>query len=356
MNIALIDDSRSVLFALTLALSELGGVEIQSFVDPAEALVACGNTVFDLVIVDHTMPRLTGIDVIRALKRYDAYALVPIVMITSESDRAIRIEAIEAGATEFLRKPFDSIELKARVRNLLSLREAQTAIAGRAEKLAVAVTDATRDLAAREEEMIWRLARAIEFRDGHTGDHVSRVAEISRLIAEALGHDAHFCRMVYLAAPLHDVGKIGIPDGILNKPGRLTADEFARMREHVAIGERILDRGSSELVRVAARIVAGHHEKWDGSGYPRGLAGSAIPIEGRIVAVADVFEALSSERPYKAAWPLTKAAAEVVAGSGSHFDPACVAAFCRQWPQIAAMMGLSDCPPLEPAPPVRAVA
>ncbi len=349
MNIALIDDSRSVISALTLALREIAGVSITSFLDPEAALLACETINFDIVLVDYTMPKYNGVDVIRALKRSPAYALVPIVMLTSEADPSIRLEAIEAGATEFLRKPFDAIELKARIRNLLALRRAQLELADRAEVLEAAVRAATADIAAREEEIIWRLARAIEFRDGTTGDHVSRVADVSRLIAAELGLSDDRCRMIYLAAPLHDVGKIGIADNILTKPGRLTPEEIAQMRRHVAIGQRILDNGSSELVQVAAAIAGGHHEKWDGSGYPLGLVGAEIPIEARIVAVADVFEALCSERPYKKAWPIGEAHAEILAGAGDHFDPMCVAAFQRRWPQIEAIMGGRSADPHSPS-------
>ena len=191
---------------------------------------------------------------------------------------------------------------------------------------------------AREEEVIWRLARAIEYRDGDTGEHVSRVARISQLIAEGIGLSPQRCRTIYLAAPLHDIGKIGIADAILGKPGKLTPDEFKTMREHVTIGARILEGGSSDLIRTAELIAQSHHERWDGTGYPDRLSGCDIPIEARVVAIADVFDALCSERPYKPAWPVQKAYAEIVACGGTHFDPACVDAFQALWPQIQFIM------------------
>jgi putative two-component system response regulator len=190
----------------------------------------------------------------------------------------------------------------------------------------------------REEELIWRLARAIEYRDGSTGEHVSRVALLSRLIAESLGLTPERCRIIYLAAPLHDIGKIGIADAILSKPGKLTPAETTAMRTHVTIGARILEQGSSELVRAAELIAQSHHERWDGKGYPNGLSGEAIPLEGRIVALADVFDALCSERPYKKAWPIDKAYDEIVGLAGSHFDPAVVKAFQAKWPAIVDVM------------------
>jgi len=163
---------------------------------------------------------------------------------------------------------------------------------------------------------------------------VARVAAISLLIAEGLSLAPHVCQMIYLAAPLHDIGKIGIRDAVLNKPGRLTPEEMAEIREHVNYGVRLLENGTSDLIRVAAAIIGGHHEKWDGSGYPHGLSGTAIPIEARITAVADVFDALTSARPYKEAWPAKRAYDEIVRCSGSHFDPDCVRVFREKWQDI----------------------
>jgi putative two-component system response regulator len=338
VRILIIDDSPSMLAALSGAINAVGDCAFEAYLKPDEAIARTAESQFDLVLVDHTMPGMTGIEVVRKLRERSSYRLVPIIMITSEADRDIRLKAFDAGVTDFLGKPFDPTELRARVRNLLALRQAQVELSDRAAWLAREVEAATRHLVEREEEIIWRLARALEYRDGGTGGHVSRVATVCRLIAEALGFDAERCRAIYLASPLHDVGKIGIPDAILAKAGRLTDHEMAVMRQHVAIGVNILDNGKSELVRTAASIAASHHEKWDGSGYPAGLAGESIPVEGRIAAVADVFDALCSDRPYKPAWPIEKACAEIVAGSGRHFDPACVAAFQARWPEIMALM------------------
>ena len=301
---------------------------------------------FDLVLVDYMMPSVDGLEFIRRLRLDPRSEHVPIVMISADADRGLRLEAIEAGATDFLDKPVDPHELKMRVTNLLALRRAQVALADRAQWLAHEVEKATRAVLEREEETIRRLARAIEYRDGGTGEHVSRVATISRILAEELGLDPELTRNIYRAAPLHDVGKIGVPDAILKKPGRLSPDEIAQMRRHVILGGEILEGGSSEILRVAACIALTHHERWDGGGYPHGLAGADIPIEGRITAIADVFEALCTERPYKHAWPVAEARDEILAQSGRHFDPDCVAAFARGWSRIEALMG----------PPSRAVA
>lgn len=313
--------------------------DIDACLHPSEALERCRDAQYDLVLVDHIMPEMDGIQFTSALRALEPYRLVPIVMVTSDVDRNIRIEAIRAGATDFVNKPFDPTELQARVANLLTLRAAQVALADRANWLAREVELATSHLLAREEEIIWRLARAIEYRDGDTGEHVSRVAQISQLIAAGIGLSPARCRTIYLAAPLHDIGKIGIADAILGKPGKLTPDEFQIMRSHVTIGARILEGGSSDLIRTAELIAQSHHERWDGTGYPDRLSGIDIPVEARVVALADVFDALCSERPYKPAWPIEKAYAEIIACSGTHFDPACVAAFQANWAEIETIMG-----------------
>jgi putative two-component system response regulator len=342
VEILIIDDSPSMLAALSGAVNAVGGTGSEAYLNPEDALARCDECQFDLVLVDHMMPGMTGIEVVEELRRRETYRLVPIIMVTSEADRDVRLKAFEAGATDFLAKPFDMTELRARVRNLLALRQAQVELSDRAAWLSREIEAATRHLVEREEEIIWRLARVLEYRDGGTGGHVSRVATICKLMAEALGLPPSHCGAIYLAAPLHDIGKIGIPDAILAKVGRLTDKEMAVMRDHVAIGVSILDNGKSELVRTAAAIAGGHHEKWDGTGYPAGLAGEEIPIEARIAAVADVFDALCSDRPYKPAWPIDQAHAEIVAGSGRHFDPACVAAFQARWPEIVEIMQIAD--------------
>ena len=338
MRILIVDDSRSSLALIGSIVKEVTSGEIDLCLNPVEALSLCSATQFDLILVDHFMPEMDGTQFTAALRQRETYRTVPIIMVTSDNDKAVRIEAIRAGANDFLNKPFDPIELQARVSNLLALRQAQVELANQADKLAREVDAATAHLLAREEETIWRLARAIEYRDGDTGEHVSRVAQICQIIAEGVGLDAARCRMIYLAAPLHDIGKIAIADAILSKPGRLTDEEMAIMREHVTIGADILADGDSELIRTAQLIAESHHEKWNGTGYPNRLEGVAIPIEARIVALADVFDALCSERPYKPAWPLDKAYAEVVNSSGGHFDPDCVRAFQKRWPEIRAIM------------------
>jgi len=337
VRILIVDDSRSSLAFLKQIVGQLGFPDIECMLHPVAALRRAEETQFDLVLVDNIMPEIDGVELTRRLRARDDYRLVPIIMVTSVDDPQLRVTAIAAGATDFVHKPFDVTELQARVRNLLALRHAQRELADQAQWLAREVEIATRHLVAREEEIIWRLARAIEYRDGDTGEHVSRVAQISQIIAEGIGLDPERCRNIYLAAPLHDIGKIGIADAILSKPGKLTPDEIAVMRQHVSIGARILENGSSDIIRTAELIAQSHHEKWDGTGYPDRLSGLDIPIEARVVAIADVFDALCSERPYKKAWPVADAYREIVKLAGSHFDPACVAAFEARWVEISAL-------------------
>lgn len=335
MRLLIVEDNQTNLLVLKGIMQKLPDCDVEAFADPLVAIARAEATLFDLVLVDYMMPGLDGRQFIERLRAREEYRPIPIVMITADGNRRTRIDAITSGATDFLNKPIDPVELKARIGNLLTLRRQQIALADRAAWLADEVSKATQHLAEREEEVIWRLSRALAYRDDSTGDHTSRVANVARLIAEELGLSDHDCRMIYLAAPLHDIGKVAIPDAILNKPAALTSEEVTLMRTHVPIGEEILADGTSELIRVAGIIARAHHERWDGTGYPSRISGETIPIEGRIAAVADVFDALCSPRPYKAAWPIARARDEIGHGAGTQFDPAVVAAFERRWPDIS---------------------
>ena len=292
---------------------------------------------FDIVLVDYEMPKLDGISFIRELRSFPAYVDVPIVMVTSIQTEEVRIKALEAGATDFLPKRPEATELSVRLKNLIKLGISVRTLNNQAANLAHEVAAATAKLQEREEELVMRLALAVEYRDNDTGEHTLRVAKYSRLIAEQLGLSPRLCRDIYLAAPLHDVGKVAIPDGILLKPGRLTDDEMATIRTHTTVGERILADSPCELIKLASTIAMSHHERWDGSGYPRGLRQLQIPIAGRIVAVADVFDALTSKRPYKEAMSAETARAYLEAKTGVEFDPACVDAFLARWNDVVAI-------------------
>ncbi|WP_027532865.1 HD domain-containing phosphohydrolase [Bradyrhizobium sp. WSM3983] len=333
----LVDDSRSVLNFLKRHIEAEGLVEATTFLDPVEALACARERVFDLVLVDYEMPHMDGISFIRALRTMPGCADIPIAMITSRQTDDIKMEALQAGATDFLPKAPQSVEMTVRLRNLIQLGAAVRKLNDRAAHLASEVAAATHKLGEREEEIILRLALAVEYRDNDTGEHTLRVARYSRIIAEQLGLPARLCRDIYLAAPLHDVGKVAIPDNILLKPSKLTDDEMAVIRTHATIGEKILADSSCELIQLGAQIAAGHHERWDGAGYPNGLKADEIPVAARVVAVADVFDALTTRRPYKEPMPLELARDYLVENQGRQFDPACVEAFLSRWDEVVAI-------------------
>lgn len=341
MRVIIVEDNSTNLAVLCSLVSRMEGVDCIGFAQPQLALESLKTEPCDLAIVDFQMPGMNGVELIQAMHALPQHQHVPAIMITADADRSLRLDAIAKGATDFLTKPVDPIELRSRVANLLALRAAQNSLASRAITLASEVERATEHLRRREEEIVHRLARAIEFRDNETSEHVGRVAQVSRLIAEELGLDATFVRVLHLAAPLHDIGKIGVPDAILNKPGKLDPAERAVMQTHTIIGAKILADGDSDLVRMAASVAEGHHERWDGQGYPHGLSGEQISLAARITAVADVFDALCSKRSYKPAWPVDEARAEIVRNAGTHFDPDCVAAFERAWPRIQTLFRTS---------------
>lgn len=332
-RILIIDDqftSRQILEELVASLGE--GTTTDSFADPVVALAWTRSNPPDLVLTDYKMPYMNGVEFTRRFRQL--YPETPLVMITALGDRSIRYQALEAGATDFLTKPVDHIECRARCRNLLTLREQQMLIKDRANWLEERVNKATQEIRTRELETLLRLAKAGEYRDEETGGHILRMANFSRLIAERLGLSKDECQVIEIAAPMHDIGKIGIPDGILLKPGKLNAEEFRSMQNHARIGYEILKDSPSQYLQMGAIIAYGHHEKFNGQGYPNGLAGEAIPLPARIVAVADVFDALTSQRPYKHAWSVQDAVEYLQAQQGRHFDPACVQAFLTQLDKV----------------------
>lgn len=345
----LVDDSRSVLNFLKRHIEAEGLVEATTFLDPVEALACARERAFDLVLVDYEMPHMDGISFIRALRNVPGCADIPIAMITSRQTDDVKMEALQAGATDFLPKQPQSVEMTVRLRNLIQLGAAVRKLNDRAAHLASEVEAATRKLGEREEEIILRLALAVEFRDNDTGEHTLRVARYSRIIAEQLGLPARLCRDIYLAAPLHDVGKVAIPDKILLKPGKLTDEEMAVIRTHAKIGERILADSSCELIRLGAQIAAGHHERWDGAGYPNGLSADEIPVAARVVAVADVFDALTTRRPYKEPMPLEAARHYLEENKGRQFDAACVEAFLSRWDEVIEIAGGQRTTPFQTA-------
>lgn len=283
--------------------------------DGPKALELAGRERPALVLLDVMMPGMTGHDVCQQLKNDPATREIPVIFVTALADTEDEAKGFEVGAVDYITKPVSPAIVKARVRTHLSL---------------VRVDELKRTRL----EIVQRLGLAAEYKDNETGLHVIRMSHYSRILARALGWSEADCDDLLNAAPMHDVGKIGIPDAVLRKPGKLDADEWAVMRQHVSIGANIIGEHPSGLLRMAQRIALTHHEKWDGSGYPKGLAGEDIPIEGRIVAIADVFDALTSERPYKQAWPVEEAVAFLREQSGQHFDPDLVELFIQQLPAV----------------------
>ena len=326
-TVLIIDDSDINLTLIKALVLKLGECSPVLFANPLKALDWCRDNIPDLVIVDYMMPDMDGLKFINAFRALHGRNEIPVLMVTANDQKDIRYDALLGGANDFLTKPIDRIEFSARARNMLSLRSGQKFLADRAEHLASLVDEQTREIRDREKELIFRMSRAAEFRDPETGAHIQRMAHYSQVITRALGLDAKTQKLILEAAPMHDVGKIGIPDYILLKPGKLTPEEFEVMKGHARLGYELLKDSGSETLRAGAEVAISHHEKYDGSGYPHGLQGNKIPIFGRIVAVADVFDALTSERPYKKAWTIEDACRFLENGRGSHFDPMCVEAF-----------------------------
>ncbi|MCA9066749.1 MAG: response regulator, partial [Planctomycetaceae bacterium] len=332
----LIDDEPVNVRIARKYLTQAGFTRISECTDPLSAYDAIQDLNPDVLILDLIMPEVSGLDILKRLRADDRTRHLPVIVLTAATDRETRIQALSLGATDFLAKPVDPLELIPRVRNAFNLKRYQDHLHHYSLKLEEAVQQKTAELELSHREVLYCLARAAEFRDDDTGHHILRVGRYAAIIARAMGKDSGYVRMIEQAAQLHDVGKIGIPDHILQKPGRLTDEEFAQIQrhpsmgreilhrmgdqnrehvlEHSTIGGRILAAAQSPLLQMAYRIALTHHERWDGTGYPIGLVGEDIPLEGRITAVADVFDALSTRRVYKPAFPLDKCLAIISEG------------------------------------------
>ena len=333
-TIAIVDDAEVNLTLFSALVRKQWDCDPVLFSDPVAGLKWCSENKPDIVIVDYMMPKLDGIRFIAQLRKVAGREDLPILMVTANVDKDVRYAALESGATDFLTKPLDRIEFSARVRNMLALVSGRKRLADRAAWLAEEVAKATAAVHRGEQELLYRLSRAAECRDPETRGHIRRITEYSRLIAEQLGVIETEQRMILHAVPMHDIGKIGIPDQILLKPGTLTPEEFGIMKTHTTIGHDLLKGSDSAVVRAAATIAHSHHERFNGRGYPRGLKGDEIPLYGRIVALADVFDALTSIRPYKPAWTADEALDYLHAGRGDHFDPVCIDAFLARWADV----------------------
>lgn len=306
---------------------------------------------FDLILLDIMMPGMDGFAVAKTVRAIPLYADLPIIMVTALSAKEDRLRAVESGANDFIAKPIDATELRVRMTSLLRMKAYHDEVKDYQQHLEQMVAEKTRTLRealtdlehARQAtvhahiETIQKLSVAAEYKDEDTASHIMRMSRYCALIAERFGLDAEVVDLVLNSSPMHDIGKIGIPDAILLKPGKLDADEWEIMKRHASIGAKILSGGSSKFLAVGATIAASHHEKWDGTGYPQGLSGEAIPLYGRICALADVFDALTTRRPYKEAFSNEKALGIMKEGRGRHFDPTLYDVFMSNINEILAI-------------------
>lgn len=334
-RILVVDDQPVNLELVRDSFEQEGFEHIETCSNPLQVASIVQRQPVDLILLDINMPILDGFGVLSLLSQhYQHLQKPPIIMLTAQNDQQNRNKALQAGANDYVSKPFDRLELLRRVELQLENWFLRKALQEQNVRLEQMVNQRTAELNRAKVEIVERLGRAGEYRDNETGNHVKRVSLYSYEIARQAGLGEERARLIQQASPMHDIGKIGISDTILMKPGKLDDDEYQTMQNHVLIGASILKASTSEILKVAYKIALTHHEKYDGRGYPHGLAGDEIPIEGRIVAIADVFDALTSERPYKEAWPVEKAVALLEKEKGKHFDPYLVDCFMAVLPAI----------------------
>ncbi|NOQ65582.1 MAG: response regulator [Methyloprofundus sp.] len=337
-KLLIIDDEPINIKLLEKILQRKGYINIHSTTEPKKVEALCADTEFDLFLLDIRMPEMDGFAVMEMLKKRFNNDYVPILVLTAQTDRETRLRALESGAKDFLTKPFDPLEALNRVYNLIETRLMHQLLKQQNLTLDHKVTQRTQELYYTRQQVIQKLGLAAEYRDNETGNHILRMSQYAYHLALAYGLSETQAELILNAAPMHDIGKIGIPDHILLKAEKLNAEEWKVMQGHVRIGGEILSGDDSQLMITAREIALHHHEKWDGSGYPNGLMGEEISIGGRICALADVFDALLSKRPYKEPWAIEKVLAFIESESGKHFDPKLVPLIKQVLPKIQIIM------------------
>ena len=355
-KIMIVDDEPYNVLVVRKFLQQGGYSKFVSTTESPKVLDLLRREQPDLVLLDVMMPQVSGLDILRAMKMDESLSTIPVVVLTASPEASIKTQALELGVADFLSKPVDPSELLLRVRNVLTMKVQFDLMAKNSAELETQVRERTSELAESRRQVIYCLARACEFRDNDTGSHIIRVGKFAGIIARELGYSETQVDSLELAAQLHDIGKIGLPDAIFNKPGKLDPDEYAivhkhcgigkqilgclptddwsTLKQHTKLGARMLNAKASPVLALAARIALTHHEWWNGDGYPLGLSGKDIPIEGRITAVADVFDALSCKRIYKKAFNREKCFTILEEGRGKQFDPTVLDAFFRRSDQI----------------------
>ena len=332
-EILIVDDNRMNITVLVEVLRDEYRLRVANNGEQALKLVESKKP--DLILLDVMMPDMDGYQVSARLRSRAEFRDIPVIFLTALDEEQDKVKAFEVGAVDYVTKPFERLEVKARVRTHIALKQARERLSAHNQTLEQIVQQRTHDLRESRLEVIMKLSRAADFRDDVTGLHIQRVGRSSALLARELGLDSTFCEEIGLASPMHDVGKIGIPDSVLKKPAVYNDEERAIMQTHTLIGAEILSDGTSSVMRMAERVARSHHEHWNGNGYPQGISGEDIPIEGRITAICDVFDALTSTRPYKDAWPDEKARDYICEASGEQFSPECVDAFASCYDEIS---------------------
>lgn len=335
VKILLVDDNEFNLEVIKGTLELDGYTQLTMVQNPLKLSSLLDEASYDLMLLDVNMPIMDGFGVLSMMQqRFSDHARPPVIMLTAQDDTDNRIRALDAGASDYITKPFNRKELLKRVALHIDNWVMKQHLLAEKQTLEDKVRARTQAMEHAQLEIVYRLGRAAEYRDNETGNHVKRVSLMAEALAESYGLSQEEARLIGLATPMHDVGKIGISDVIMMKPGNFTDEEFERMKDHVTIGGEILADSDSEVLKLAHEIALTHHEKFNGKGYPKGLKGKEIPLPGRIVAIADVFDALTSKRPYKEAWPVDKAVDLIIREKGQHFDPDLVDAFIKIVPQV----------------------
>ena len=326
-RILIVEDDRTSLRLIKAILKDAGFKNIRVMSNAKGIVETYSRFQPDLLILDLNLPGIDGFEAMKRLKAIDPEDYLPILVISGENEENVHLSALNAGAKDFLSKPYDRSKVLLRSRNLIEVRLLHCEVKDKNKELERMVRERTKELRDSRIDVLRRLSSAAEFRDTETGQHIIRMSRYAVALARKLGMKESECELLLNASPLHDVGKIAIPDRILIKPGALTPEEWEVMKTHAVVGGRLLSGGDSAFLRMAEAIALTHHERWDGAGYPRGLRGEEIPLVGRICAVCDVFDALTSQRPYKKPWPFEEAIKEIKRLSGSYFDPKVVEAF-----------------------------